>query len=152
MISWIVLSCTESNPRNHTKQHENIQMKLLNTERACTIALIASVILILGCRNKESAPVASPTPNQSEEQTLNAVREIAARILEVDPQSIDVDTPLSKQKVPADEVDAVDIIIAIEDAFKIEIKEEETGGTEHLADRLTVRKLAELVARKKQGS
>ena len=130
-------------------------MDQLTTQRLFHVAMIAALLLAVGCRGKPSTPAASQAnqnQNQQQEQILNTVREITAKVLEVDPKTIDVDTPLAKQKAPADEVDATDIILGIEDTFEIEIKEEETGGTEHLADRLTVRKLAELVARKKQGS
>ncbi len=81
-------------------------------------------------------------------QITSKIRDIVAKKLELDPSTIDVDAPLSKQKAPGDELDATEIILDIEDEFHVEIKEEETGGTEQLANRLTVKKLADIVAKK----
>jgi acyl carrier protein len=110
------------------------------------LILIVFVFGQLSCA-KQSQP-ASNSSAQNQDQILTKVREIVARKLELAPDAINVDIPLSKQKAPGDELDAVEIILDIEDEFHIEIKEEETGGTEQLADRLTVRKLADIVAKK----
>jgi acyl carrier protein len=56
---------------------------------------------------------------------------------------------LSKQKNPADELDVVEIVMMVEEAYQVEIKDEEVGGTlDHVATNLTVRKLAELVVKR----
>lgn len=109
--------------------------------------IILSSLAQLTCSTKPSAPSANASV-QNQDQILAKVREIVASKLELDPKAINVDIPLSKQQAPGDELDAVEIILDLEDEFHIEIKEDETGGTEQLADRLTVRKLADIVAKK----
>jgi acyl carrier protein len=113
--------------------------------------LPACLILVaqFNCASKPPATPANTTSQATQEQTVTKIREIVANKLEVDPKTIDIDIPLSKQKSPADELDAVEIILDIEDAFKIEIKEDEVGGSAPgLPDRLSVRKLADIVAKK----
>ena len=51
---------------------------------------------------------------------------------------------MSKQKKEADELDVVEIIMNVEVAFNIEIKDEEVGVTD-----LSVKKLADIVSQKK---
>jgi acyl carrier protein len=59
-------------------------------------------------------------------------------------REVDVDVPLSKQKKSADELDVVEIIMNVEDAFNIEIKDEEVGGRDS-----SVKILADIVSQKK---
>ena len=116
--------------------------------------IILAIVLLLAvtqinCSKKPAAAPAQTAPQVNQEETLAKVRSIVAAKLEVDPKAINVDTPLSKQASPADELDAVEIILDVEDAFKIEIKEDEVGGSQPgLPDRLTVRKLTDIVIRK----
>jgi acyl carrier protein len=115
--------------------------------------ILATALLLaatqFNCAKKPAAAPAPATPQVNPEETLAKVRSIVANKLEVDPKVIDVDAPLSKQTSPADELDAVEIILDIEDAFKIEIKEDEVGGSAPgLPDRLSVRKLTDIVIRK----
>jgi len=113
------------------------------------VLLLCLPILIFQWSCKTSLPqMATNNPDPNHEQITSKIRDIVAKKLELDPSTIDVDAPLSKQKAPGDELDATEIILDIEDEFHIEIKEEETGGTEQLADRLTVKKLADIVAKK----
>lgn len=78
------------------------------------------------------------------------MRTIVAKQLSVEASAIDVDAPLSKQKIAADELDAVEIIITVEETFGVEIRDEEVSTPDgHLEDDLSVRKLADIVARKK---
>jgi len=65
-------------------------------------------------------------------------------------REVDVDVPLSKQKRAADELDVVEIIMNVENAFNIEIKDEEVGESlGELGRELSVKKLAEIVSEKK---
>lgn len=79
------------------------------------------------------------------------VRAIAAEILGVKPGDIDIDVPLSKQKAAADELDLVEIVMAVEDAFGIEIGDAELGGTPaEFTGTTSVKTLAGIAARKKR--
>lgn len=72
--------------------------------------------------------------------------------MNLDSNSIDVNAPLTKQKNPADELDIIEIIMEVEEIFNIEIKDEEIGNsTEQVVKELSVKKLAEIVAKKKTG-
>jgi len=59
-------------------------------------------------------------------------------------REVGVDMPLSKQKKSADELDVVEIIMNVEEAFNIEINDEEIGVRD-----LSVKKLADIVLLKK---
>ena len=63
-----------------------------------------------------------------------------------------VDLPLSKQKKAADELDVVEIIMNVEEAFSIEIKDEEVGESlEKISGDLSFKKLADIVIKKKSS-
>ena len=81
---------------------------------------------------------------------LEQVRKIAADILRVKPRDIAVDVPLSKQKFRADDLDMVEIVMALEEAYKMEIRDNELGrDNKEIVSTMSVRKLAEIVARKR---
>ena len=125
------------------------------------IAFITTLSLLSGCGNKShsqtsNAKAEGGRPTQSvssdDEQIFSGIRNIVAKQLGLDASAIDVDASLSKQKVAADELDVVEIIMNVEETFGIEIRDEEVSNPEgHLKDDLSVRKLADIVARKKQG-
>jgi acyl carrier protein len=110
--------------------------------------LLVCLLILQGSCKTSQPQTAAKNPDANHEKITSKIRDIVAKKLELDPSAIDVDAPLSKQKAPGDELDATEIILDIEDEFHIEIKEEETGGTEQLANRLTVKKLADIVAKK----
>jgi acyl carrier protein len=97
-------------------------------------------------RASDSSAANAPADRQ---QLENRIRELAAKVLGVAPEEVDVGTPLSKQKVAADELDMVEIVMEVEDAFGVEIPDADISGTDekYLPD-LSVRKLAEIVAAK----
>lgn len=123
------------------------------------IALIATLSLLSGCGNKShsqtsnsKAGVDKPTRAvlSEDEQLLSGIRDIVAKQLSLDASAIDVELPLSKQKVAADELDVVEIIMGVEETFGIEIKDEEVSNSEgHLKDDLSVRSLVDMVMKKK---
>lgn len=125
------------------------------------IALMTTLSLLSGCANKSHSQPSNLKPegdkpirsvSSDDEQILSRIRNIVAKQLSLDASAIDVDVPLSKQKVAADELDVVEIIMNVEDAFGIEIKDEEVSNPEgRLNDDLSVRKLADIVVRKKKG-
>ena len=83
------------------------------------------------------------------QQLENKIRDLVAEVLQVTPDEVDVSAPLSRQKVAADELDTVEIVMEIEEAFGIEIRDEEISGPDgELLKDLSVKKLADIVAAK----
>jgi acyl carrier protein len=123
------------------------------------ISLIATLSLLSGCGNKSPSQTSRPKaeggqPAQSastdDAQILSGIRNIVARQLSLEASAIEVDVPLAKQKVAADELDIIEIIMNVEETFGIQIEDEEVSLPEgHLQDDLSVRKLADIVAKKK---
>lgn len=123
------------------------------------IALIVTLSLLSGCGNKSHSQSLNPkaegdkatrSVSTDDEQILSGIRNIVAKQLSLEASAVDVDVPLSKQKVAADELDIIEIIMNVEETFGIEIKDEEVSLPEgHLTDDLSVRKLADIVAQKK---
>lgn len=131
-----------------------------------TLLMISSIGAVLalvqaGCASGRSTPAAAGntsnvTRSQSDardsREVLTRVTGIVAELLNLKPEEVDVDAPLSKQKNPADELDVVEIVLTVEDAYDIEISDEEIGGTvEQVTRELTVRKLADIVVKKRSG-
>jgi acyl carrier protein len=124
-------------------------------------ALLITLSLLAGCDSKSPSQTSNSKaeavkPNQSaqfnDEQILSRIKSIVAKQLSLDTNVIDVDAPLSKQKVAADELDVIEIIMNVEETFGVEIRDEEVSHPEgHLKDDLSVRKLAQIVAMKKRG-
>jgi len=83
---------------------------------------------------------------QSSENAIDRIRAEVATILKKDSAQIDVTKPLVAQG--ADELDLVEIVMAVEEAFKIEIPDSAIGENVNEAGKtLTVVKLAEIVAK-----
>ena len=81
----------------------------------------------------------------SPENVVDRVRSEVATILKKDSALIDVATPLVAQG--ADELDMVEIVMAVEEAFKVEIPDSAIGENVNEANKkLTVAKLAEIVS------
>jgi acyl carrier protein len=80
----------------------------------------------------------------ADQQIVERVRGIVAKQLDLKVQEVDVDVPLSKLKKPADELDVIEIIMNVEEAFSIEIKDDEVAS-----GNLSVKALANIVSRKK---
>ena len=104
-----------------------------------TLSLLAP-LLLAGCGSAKHHQ-----PSSSEYQRIvERISGIVAKQLDLNMREVDVDVPLSKQKKSADELDVVEIIMNVEDAFNIEIKDEEVGGRDS-----SVKKLADIVSQKK---
>lgn len=122
------------------------------TIKWCSFLTIA-LITCINCN-----PGASPTikfrnnsaGQGSSQEVLTGVTQIVAESLRLKPEEVNVDAPLSKQKNPADDLDVVEIVMMVEEAYKVEIKDEEVVGTlDDEATDLTVRKLADIVVKQK---
>ena len=99
---------------------------------------LSALLLQAGCGSATS--VESTAEYQ---RIVGRIRDIVGNQLNLDVGDVDVGVPLSKQKKAADELDVVEIIMTVETAFNIEIKDEDVGRD------LSVRKLADIVSKKK---
>ena len=123
-------------------------MKRVAVATLLTLACLAAA----ACRR--DAPPSANAPGRAgaadRQQIENGVRDAVAKVLGLEPGEVDVAAPLSKQKVPADELDTVEIVMEVEEAFGVEIPDADISGPDGgvRAD-LSVRKLAEIVAAKK---
>jgi acyl carrier protein len=99
---------------------------------------------------KSRSTSAGQDSNKLSQEVLARVTQIVAESLRLKPEEVNVDAPLSKQKNPADELDVVEIVMMVEEAYQVEVKDEEVGGTlDHVATNLTVRKLTDIVVKQK---
>ena len=84
--------------------------------------------------------------SQLPRQTLERVRSEVATILNKDSAQINLTMPLVEQG--ADELDVVEIVMALEEAFNVEIPDSAIGeNAAEVSKTLTVQKLAEIVTR-----
>jgi acyl carrier protein len=87
--------------------------------------------------------------SQPAQQTVERVRSEVATILKKDSAKIDVSKPLVAQG--ADELDIVEIVMALEETFKVKIPDRALGkDVKEISTTLTVQKLAEIVARQQK--
>lgn len=108
----------------------------MNT-RILALTTLATVLLCVGC---------GP---QSDQHTVERIRSEVAKILKKDSAQIDVAKPLVAQG--ADELDIVEIVLAVEQAFEVEIPESAIGETVgEVSKSLTVQKLAKIVSKQKK--
>ena len=136
-------------------------LRLMWLGRPALIPLLAASILLVGC-GSNAPPQASTSKTQAnnpnhtaaseQERNLKSIRTIVAKQLGLNAGEIDDAAPLSKQRIAADELDAVEIIMIVEDTFGIKIKDEEVSDPQgQMKDDLSVRKLAAIVLMKKGG-
>lgn len=102
---------------------------------AVSSLVLALVVAFVGC-----SPSATAQP-----ELIEKIRQEVAKSLKKDVSQIDVRKPLGDQGV--DELDIVEIVVAVEKAFKIEIPDSAVGEKPgEIAKTLTVQKLADIVA------
>ena len=112
-------------------------MRTLKNALSVFAALLLGLLIWGGCDSKPS------------QQNLDRVRSEVATILKLDPAQVDVTKPLVAQG--ADELDIVEIVMAVEEAFKIEIPDRAIGENVSEASKtLTVQKLAEILSRQQK--
>ena len=105
----------------------------MNT-RLFPLAVLAFILFCSGC---------GPQPSQ---QTVDRVRSEVAEVLGKDPAQIDVVKPLVDQG--ADDLDIVEMVMAVEEAFNIELPDSAIGEKSgEVGKTLTVQKLAKIVSK-----
>ena len=98
-------------------------------------------VLSSGCGGKQQKQTQS-----SPQSPVERVRLEVAGILGKKAGDIDISKPLTEQG--ADELDIVEIVMALEDAFKVEIPDSAIGETvSEVSKTLTVEKLTEIVSK-----
>ena len=100
-----------------------------------------------GCttrRPQHSEGKETQSASSDSQSIVETITDIVAQQLELDNTEVDVDLPLSKQKKPADELDVVEIVLNVEEAFDIGLNDEDVGNSSDLS----VKKLADVVVRK----
>lgn len=115
--------------------------------------LLLLVWTAAGCRKsppdqERGAGEQGATPRPAAPDVKAKVRAAVAEALDMRAADIDDDTPLSALKNPADELAVVEIIMMLEEAFKLDIPDEAIAGgksPEELPAQLTVSKLASIV-------
>jgi acyl carrier protein len=109
------------------------------------LACILAVSVGLGCKSSDRQD------SSQRAATVAKVRNIVAEVLGVAPADIPTAAPLSKLPKPPDDLDVVEIVLAMEEHFHVEIPDEAVvraaGGesSSGLGGQLTVEKLADLV-------
>ena len=85
-------------------------------------------------------------------QVNERIRNIVARHFDVPTGSIDAAAPLVKQNISADELDIVEIIMAVEAAFVVTISNEDLNGrTDDITSTVSVKNLSDVVYKKKMS-
>ena len=127
--------------------------------------MIMALLLLIAFNNHGSAGDApGRTPEQGQhadplrthpevyKQVNERIRNIVARHFDVPTGSIDAAAPLVKQNISADELDIVEIIMAVEAAFVVTISNEDlNGGTDDITSTVSVKNLADAVYKKKMS-
>ena len=105
--------------------------------RLCPSSIFAVLLLLSECGSQPAQP------------TVERVRSEVATILNKDATKIDVAKPLVTQG--ADELDIVEIVMALEEAFNVEIPGSVIGDkVGEVSKTLTVEKLVEIVAKQQK--
>ena len=111
---------------------------------------MTSILLRFACLTLLSL---SATTLRAEQTSTDAVvLEQVSTILNIKKDQLLLEQPFSKQTPPADELDVVEIVMAIEEALNIEISDHALGkavgpkGLENLPKHLTIKQLQRIVA------
>ncbi len=102
------------------------------------IAVLLTSLLLCGCDSRSGNKI------------VERVRAEVATILKKDTAQIDISKPLVAQG--ADELDIVEIVMALEETFKVEIPDSAIGEkVGEVSKTLTVQKLAEIVSQQQKA-
>ena len=117
--------------------------------RILASAILVALLWCAGCGSKPASQAQSAAQEQPEAQTVERVRSEAAKILKKEATQIDVAKPLVAQG--ADELDIVEIVMAVEEAFKVEIPDSAIDDSAAGGKTLTVQKLAQIVSAQRKS-
>jgi acyl carrier protein len=121
-----------SGPPSPSWAVSRLDAQFMNARIFCS-TIIAVLLFCGGCGSQPAQP------------TVEGVRSEVAKILKKDAAQIDVAKPLVAQG--ADELDIVEIVMALEEAYKVKIPDSALGKTVGEASKtLTVQKLTEIVS------
>jgi len=116
---------------------------------AISSVVLALAVTFVGCGAPPEAPpkAQQAPPNASpkaQPELIEKVRQEVAKSLKKEAAQIDVHKPLGDQG--ADELDIVELVIAVEETFNVEIPVSATGDQPGELQTLTIQKLADTVA------
>ena len=101
-----------------------------------TLGLLSFVVLLVGCGSKSGVP----------ETSVANMQDLVSQILKKEPAQIDVTKSL--YALGANEADIINIVMAIEGTFQIELPSSEIGVTlGDIGKSMTVQKLAEIASK-----
>jgi acyl carrier protein len=122
-------------------------------------ALTFSALLVIGlsgCGGDAPTPPAKNAPprvstapsitDPSPQAVQAEVRKRAAKILQIKPEKLNPSTPLMSKEIGADELDMAEIVMEIEDAFDITIRDEDIGKSLKPLAEITVDEFARYVS------
>ncbi len=131
---------------------------MLLIKTTLSILILLAFLTQAGCKRippppsegKSKQAGSTQSASSDRQQIVETIRAIVAEQLSLTVSEVDVDSPLFKQRKAADDLDLVEIIMNVENAFNIEIKDEEVGvSLEEIGGNLSVNKLADIVSSKK---
>ena len=99
---------------------------------------------------QSSADERTPAQPAQREDVSVRIAEIVARQAKLEAKEIDVDAPFAKQNLKLDELDIVEIVLAVEESFNVQIRDEEVDQGGNILETLSVRKLADIVLSKRK--
>ena len=117
--------------------------------RILASAILVALLWCTGCGSKPASQAQPAAQDQPEVQTVERVRSESAKILGKEAAQIDVAKPLVAQG--ADDLDIVEIVMAVEEAFKVEIPDSAIDNNAAEGSKtLTVQKLAQIVSKQRK--
>lgn len=104
--------------------------------------LLMLALMMASCSKSPSSPSGDPD--------LDAVCEITSKIMQTPKSELTVDVPVASLKPPLDDLDIVEIVLQLEDRYKISISDADLmtaagGEKSNLQAKLTLQALAKLV-------
>lgn len=116
----------------------------------CLITIILA--LLVGCQRPRSNQTAKPkiekiTASANYQDNILPIKKIVAKEVGIDIEKLKETIPLMSKEIGADELDIIEIILAIEETYDISIPDEALGKTnEDIIEKLTIAELARVVA------
>ena len=134
--------------------------------RVAILSTLAIVVLAdTGCtsasqkaEDKETIAASNVPEQRRDQDDVDQILTIVAGYFEIDPAQIELYAPINDLPSSADELDVVQLLMAIEERLNVEIKDEElerlldTAELSELPHRLSVDTLAQLVAAARSSS